>query len=160
MQTSSYNHTQPWSSFISSYIHLTDITDVAFYASKNDTINKYRTERVQVLRFANKNIPMIILLQARKCGLWQHCLLGPPSVNCGHKIVLGRMSFSGGMSFKITCIMGTFVLREVTLCRTYFMGGYVMSSGWHIFQDDVSYWNASFTGGHVLLEGISYRRSC
>ena len=33
-----------------------------------------------------------------------------------------------------------------------------MSSGWHIFQDDVSYWNICFTGGQVLLEGTSYRR--
>ena len=34
-----------------------------------------------------------------------------------------------------------------------------MSSGWYIFQDDVSYWNVCFTG-QVLLKGTSYRRSC
>ena len=34
-----------------------------------------------------------------------------------------------------------------------------MSIGWHIFQDDVSYWNVCFTV-QVLLEGMSYRRLC
>ena len=59
------------------------------------------------------------------------------------------------MSFRMTCLRGTLVLRKVMLCRK-------MScrSACLIFQDDASYWNAFFTGEHVLLEGISYRRSC
>ena len=34
-----------------------------------------------------------------------------------------------------------------------------MLSGWHILQDDISYWNACFTG-NILLEGVSYQMSC
>ena len=61
------------------------------------------------------------------------------------------------MSFKIICITGIFVLREVMLCRkTCIMGGHVlqecMSSGWHIFQDDVSYLNACFTKDRSYLK--------
>ena len=56
------------------------------------------------------------------------------------------------MSFRMTCITGTFVLKKVMLCRTArIMGVHVlqecMSSGWHIFQDD------------VLLECMFYRRT-
>ena len=55
------------------------------------------------------------------------------------------------------------VLREVMLCRRIsLIRGHVlqecMSSGWHIFQEDVCYCNTCFTGGKVLLEGMSYRR--
>ena len=41
------------------------------------------------------------------------------------------------------------------------MGGHAvhecMSSGWHMLQEDVSYWETCHTGGQVLLEGMSYR---
>ena len=58
--------------------------------------------------------------------------------------------------------MGTFVLKEVMFCRrACIVAGQVLQectfSGWHIFQDNVSYWNARFTGGQVLLKGMSYR---
>ena len=54
---------------------------------------------------------------------------------------MGGHVFLEDMSFRMTCITGTFV--EVMLCKTTcIMEGHVlqecMSSGWHIFQDDVS----------------------
>ena len=82
------------------------------------------------------------------------------------------------MSFRMTCITGAFVLREVILCRrTCTMGGHIlqecMSSGWHILEDDVyncktyfigqvlledmSDWRPCLTGVHVLQEYIFYR---
>ena len=53
---------------------------------------------------------------------------------------------------------------EVIFCRIKcLIGGHVMhqciSSGWHILQEDVSYWKTYLTGGQVLFEGISYRRA-
>ena len=74
------------------------------------------------------------------------------------KLSWGGHIFLECISFRMTCIMGTFVLREVMLSRrTCIMGGHVsqecMSSGWYIFQDDVSYCNAYFTE-HVLLSNL------
>ena len=44
------------------------------------------------------------------------------------------------------------------------MGSHVlvecMSSGWYIVQYDVFYWKTYPAGGHVLLEGMYYRRKC
>ena len=33
-------------------------------------------------------------------GLWLYCLLSPPSMGCGHKIVL-----QGNMSYRLTCLL-------------------------------------------------------
>ena len=77
------------------------------------------------------------------------------------KLSYGRICLIEGhvfleyMSFKMTCITGTFISREVMLYRrTCIMRGHVlqvcMYSGCHIFQDDV------FTGMHVLQENRSY----
>ena len=57
------------------------------------------------------------------------------------------------------------VLSEVTLFgKTCIMGGNVlqecMSSEWHIFQNNGSYWIACFTRGQVLFGAISYSKSC
>ena len=60
----------------------------------------------------------------------------------------GRISFSGRHTFQNNMTYG----REVVLCRrSCLMGGHAMcqcmSSGWHILQEDVSYWKTCLTGG-------------
>ena len=75
---------------------------------------------------------------------------------------MGGHVFLEYMSFRMTCIMGTFVIRKVMLCRrTCIMGGHVlqvcMYSGWYIFQD------MCLTGMHVLqnrLKDIISYRTC
>ena len=85
-------------------------------------------------------------------GLWSQIFLGE-YMSCG------RTCFLKYMSFRITGTMGRFALG-----KSCFLGGHVLqectSFVWHIFQDDVSYWNACFTGGQILLEGMSYKKSC
>ena len=50
-------------------------------------------------------------------------------MGCGHKIVLGEHMSCGKTSFSGVYVfqddMGTFVLREVMLCRTCIMVGYM-----------------------------------
>ena len=63
---------------------------------------------------------------------------------------MGGHVFLDHMSFRMTCIMIAYVLREVMLCcRKCLMGGQeCMSSGWHILQYVI------FTESLVLLEVI------
>ena len=63
---------------------------------------------------------------------------------------MGGHVFFEYMSFRMTSITGTIVLREVMLCRRTCLAEV------HVFrmtypQDDVSYWNACYTGGQVFL---------
>ena len=50
---------------------------------------------------------------AHNCGFRPHCLLGPPSVGCGHQIVI-RMD----MSYESICLGRVHVFRMayLTLC--------------------------------------------
>ena len=57
---------------------------------------------------------------------------------------MGGHDFLDYMSFRMTCIMIAYVLKEVMLyCRKFIMGGHAlvecMSSGWHILQYVVFY---------------------
>ena len=74
---------------------------------------------------------------------------------------MGGHVFLEYMSFRMTCLMGAYILREVMLCRRKYLiggvgggGGHVlvecMPSRWHILQDDVFYWKTCLTGGHIL----------
>ena len=68
---------------------------------------------------------------------------------------MGGPSFLEYMSFRMTCITETFVLREVMLCWTTCIKGKSCRSA--CLQNGISfrmmsYWNAYFTGGKVLLE--------
>ena len=85
----------------------------------------------------------------------------------------GRTHLIGGNKFKMTCLTGVYVLWEDMFSnRKCLMGGHVlqedMSSGWHILQEDVSFWisyrrmclTGSLTGEQVLLGGMSYRKAC
>ena len=71
-------------------------------------------------------------LLARNFGLQLNSWLGPPSVGCGHKIVLSK-----NMSYGRTCF-----------------------SGIYAFQDDMCYKSICVEGGHALLYEMSYGRSC
>ena len=102
----------------------------------------------------------IILILACNCGLWPHCLLGPPLVGCGYKIVLrkgisyGRTYSSGVHVFQDDMLLRAYVLREVMLLVE------CMSSGWHILQYVVFYLKKCLTGVYVLQEDISGRLIC
>ena len=61
--------------------------------------------------------------------------------------------FQDNMNHRKICLM------KVMLCRRKCLAG-VHVLGWHIFQDDVFYWNACFKGGQILFEGMSYKKSC
>ena len=76
----------------------------------------------------------------------------------GEYMSCGRTFFSGDMSFRMTCITRTFVLREVMLFffRTILLWE-DMSCRSACLQDGISF---RMMGGQVLLEGTSYRRSC
>ena len=80
-------------------------------------------------------------LLACNCGLRPHCLLGPPYERT---CLMRGHHFLDYMSFRMTCIMIAYVLREVMLCyRKCLIGCHVlvesMSSGWHILQYVVFY---------------------
>ena len=66
---------------------------------------------------------IIIYILARNFGLWLNCLLGPPLVGCGHKIVLSK-----NMSYGRTCFSGSYA-----------------------FQDDMCYDSICVEGGQALL---------
>ena len=72
---------------------------------------------------------------------------------------MGKDIFLEYMSFRMTCLMKAYVLREIILCRRKcLIGGHVlvecMFSGWHILQYVVLYWKICLTGGHGFLEGM------
>ena len=77
---------------------------------------------------------------------------------------MGGHDFLDQVSFRITCVMIAYVLREVMFCcRKCLMGGHVlvecMSSGLYltiycVLLKDMSFWRS------FLLEGRYYRRAC
>ena len=76
-----------------------------------------------ILLKINRLINSLLYILAHNCDLWLNCLLGPPSVGCGHKVVLSK-----NMSYGRTCLSGSYA-----------------------FQDDMCYDSICVEGGHALL---------
>ena len=77
---------------------------------------------------------------------------------------MGEYVLLEDISFRMTCLMEVYVLWVIMLCgRTCLMGGHVwqvvISSLWHILQEDVSYWRTCIKEGQVLLESMFYWRA-
>ena len=75
---------------------------------------------------------------------------------------MGGHVFLEYVSFMMTCIMETFVLREIMLCS--FVGGHVlwedMSSSSACLQNGIFFKMMCLTGMHVLQIDMSHLRIC
>ena len=86
---------------------------------------------------------------------------------------MGGHYFLDYISFRLTCIMIAYVLREVMLCCRKMSYGRSCIGGVHVFRmsylticcvllKDMPYWGSCFmrvciTGGHILQDDILYR---
>ena len=63
--------------------------NIIFTNFQQDPYSHFAFYRVHINKYINTTSSISIRLECN-CGLGPHCLLEPPSVGCGHKIVLSK----------------------------------------------------------------------